>query len=397
MKKSRKLLCVLLALVMVVSLLPVMAFAADEDVAEVEDAATLTQSPEIEGVVGDVIKNLFNNLPNYVVIVKTPLGRPAKGAQVAIYDQNNNVIESKSATYGAAIFTKDSRFHVYSTSATWTDPTTGINYKSTIAANWSVGKLPDVDVITVWPAFKIGLNTTDHFAYMHGYPDGTFGPNRSIRRDEICEIIVNLMTDQTKANLAKKSGGKTFPDVPKGHWAYEQISLCAKAGLIVGDDHGNFNPAAPITRAEYCTIVAQLFNIESSRPISGSIFKDLNGHWASNYITQLYKLGILSGDENGNANPNKLLSRAEAVEITNNLIGRRPDANSFTDVASQMKTWPDVKAGTWYYAAVQEATNGHDYTWDINITTLSDIGSGLIKNIIVNAKHPITERWTAIK
>ena len=227
MKKSRKLLCVLLALVMVVSLLPVMAFAADEDVAEVEDAATLTQSPEIEGVVGDVIKNLFNNLPNYVVIVKTPLGRPAKGAQVAIYDQNNNVIESKSATYGAVIFTKDSRFHVYSTSATWTDPTTGINYKSTIAANWSAGKLPDVDVITVWPAFKIGLNTTDHFAYMHGYPDRTFGPNRSIRRDEICEIIVNLMTDQTKANLAKKAGGKTFPDVPKGHWAYEHRLICS--------------------------------------------------------------------------------------------------------------------------------------------------------------------------
>ena len=36
MKKSRKLLCVLLALVMVVSLLPVMAFAADEDVAAEE-------------------------------------------------------------------------------------------------------------------------------------------------------------------------------------------------------------------------------------------------------------------------------------------------------------------------------------------------------------------------
>mgnify|MGYP000830349202 CR=1 FL=1 len=35
MKKSRKLLCMLLALVMVVSLLPVMAFAADEDIAAV--------------------------------------------------------------------------------------------------------------------------------------------------------------------------------------------------------------------------------------------------------------------------------------------------------------------------------------------------------------------------
>ena len=66
MKKSRKLLCVLLALVMVVSLLPVMAFAADEDVAEVEDRCYRRRSlPETEGVVGDVIKNLFNNLPNY--------------------------------------------------------------------------------------------------------------------------------------------------------------------------------------------------------------------------------------------------------------------------------------------------------------------------------------------
>ena len=36
MKKSRKLLCMLLALVMVVSLLPVMAFAADEDIAAEE-------------------------------------------------------------------------------------------------------------------------------------------------------------------------------------------------------------------------------------------------------------------------------------------------------------------------------------------------------------------------
>lgn len=43
MKKSRKLLCVLLALVMVVSLLPVMAFAADEDVAAEETTAATVE------------------------------------------------------------------------------------------------------------------------------------------------------------------------------------------------------------------------------------------------------------------------------------------------------------------------------------------------------------------
>ena len=68
MKKSRKLLCVLLALVMVVSLLPVMAFAADEDVAAEETTAATVEetSPETEGVITDVIKNLFAKLPNYL-------------------------------------------------------------------------------------------------------------------------------------------------------------------------------------------------------------------------------------------------------------------------------------------------------------------------------------------
>ncbi len=85
MKKSRKLLCVLLALVMVVSLLPVMAFAADEDVAAEETTAATVEetSPETEGVVSDVI--LFAKLPNYLVAVKTSDGRVAAGAQVVIY------------------------------------------------------------------------------------------------------------------------------------------------------------------------------------------------------------------------------------------------------------------------------------------------------------------------
>ena len=92
MKKSRKLLCVLLALVMVVSLLPVMAFAADEDVAAEETTAATVEetSPETEGVVSDVIKNLFAKLPNYLVAVKTSDGRVAAGAQVVIYNQNKD-------------------------------------------------------------------------------------------------------------------------------------------------------------------------------------------------------------------------------------------------------------------------------------------------------------------
>ena len=96
MKKSRKLLCMLLALVMVVSLLPVMAFAADEDVAEVEDAAAEEVVPasveEISPETAGIITDVFAKLPNYLVVVKTPWGMLAKGAQVVLYNQNSNTI-----------------------------------------------------------------------------------------------------------------------------------------------------------------------------------------------------------------------------------------------------------------------------------------------------------------
>ena len=76
MKKSRKLLCVLLAAVMIFSMLSVMAFAADEDVAAEESVAASVEenSPETAGVISDALGNIFTNLPNYLVVVKTPWG-----------------------------------------------------------------------------------------------------------------------------------------------------------------------------------------------------------------------------------------------------------------------------------------------------------------------------------
>ena len=125
MKKSRKLLCMLLALVMVVSLLPVMAFAADEDVAAEETTAATVEetSPETEGVITDVIKNLFAKLPNYLVAVKTSDGRVAAGAQVVIYNQNKDQVATAVANYGVAIFAK--KDHLNTSSVHRREPCSG--------------------------------------------------------------------------------------------------------------------------------------------------------------------------------------------------------------------------------------------------------------------------------
>ena len=84
MKKSRKLLCVLLAAVMIFSMLSVMAFAADEDVAAEESVAASVEenSPETAGVISDALGNIFTNLPNYLGHPRTRCsGRPLQPEQ----------------------------------------------------------------------------------------------------------------------------------------------------------------------------------------------------------------------------------------------------------------------------------------------------------------------------
>ncbi len=390
MKKSRKLLCLLLALVMVVSLLPVMAFAADEDFAaeEVVPASVEEISPETAGIITDA----FAKLPNYLVVVKTPWGTLARGAQVVLYNQNSDkIVASEVATYGVAVFTKDQRMKAYTMSATWTQKETGMKFKS--VPKITIGKTLDMDVITVYPAYRIGLKNTDHDAYIAGYPDGLVGPNYTLTRAEAAQIIYKLMTDESKAQYAKKAG-KTFIDVSKDHWAYDAITMMTKASILVGMGDGRFAPDAVMTREQFATMIAQLFMIEVNQPIAGYIFKDLNGGFADKYISVLYALGIIDGKGNNMFGPKDSLTRAQAIAIINKMIGRLPASTSFGAVADQMKTWPDnMDTSAWYYAAVQEATNSHDYTLDINFNTFEDLKGDIFQNI----KHPVTERWTLIR
>jgi len=394
MKKSRKLLCVLLALVMVVSLLPVMAFAADEDVAAEETTAATVEepSPETEGV-----KDLFAKLPNYLVAVKTSDGRVAAGAQVVIYNQNKDQVTTAVANYGVAIFSKQDHLNTYSVSATWTDPNTNIKYQSLVGFNWSFSTKPDIDVITVYPTIDMILNTTDHNAYIVGYPDGTVRPDGRITRAEVATILYRLMKDQVKARFDSKPTVK-FSDVSSSDWYYDAVQMCAKAGIIAGYPGGSFKPNQAATRAEFFKMVAMLYSDALNTPITGKIFNDINGHWAEKYINLLQKLGIVKGYPNGSVKPNANLTRGEAASIMNRVLGRIVGDSSFSDpkVAAAMKPWPDCTSSHWAYAEIQEATNSHDYTWDINILTYSD-RNGIFKAIIKNLQNPVTERWTYIK
>lgn len=358
MKKSRKLLCILLALVMVVGLLPGMAFAADAEEADATDA-------EAAGTIGDIIDVVGGiTLPTYNVTVVTNKGLLAGGATVTMTDQVTG--ESQVFTtnaLGVAVLKPKSLTAIYTVSATWDGYITGIKYVSLPGLTWSASVKPDWDTIKVYPIPNIGLNYTDHTAYMFGYEDGTVRPNGNLTRAEAASMLYYIMDPKSRDNTPYTG----FSDVKPDSWYFTQVSALKNAGLIAGTSATTFSPDRTITRAELFTIIGRMFaDSYTTDGLIGSIFKDIGAGYFVNYIELLYKLGLVEGDGNGTVRPEDNITRAEAATLLNKLILRMPDSESAAS-CSNVKVWPDNQPGAWYYAAIQEATNSHDYTITVKI------------------------------
>ena len=67
------------------------------------------------------------------------------------------------------------------------------------------------------------------------------------------------------------------------------------------------------------------------------------------------------GYPDGNVKPGSNITRAEAMTLVNRVLNRLPEKSE--DLLDDMIKWPDnADASVWYYLAVQEATNSHDYS-----------------------------------
>ena len=89
-------------------------------------------------------------------------------------------------------------------------------------------------------------------------------------------------------------------------------------------------------------------------------YSDTADHWAAKEIRLAAKAGWVNG--NGNTfNPDAYITRAEVMTIVNRMLDRTPDKDH---MLPDMKKWTDNPEDAWYYEAVQEATNEHDYTRD---------------------------------
>lgn len=232
----------------------------------------------------------------------------------------------------------------------------------TIIAQFSVAStVPDGTVIenrargivsgyqdSLSPTVFVKVGQVQHNAFIQGYPDGTFRPEKPITRAEIAAILTRIMglNPQTAAN-------PNFADVQSTHWAFGYISAVVEAGVMQGYPDHTFRPDQSITRAELATVMVRargLFPLIVAPPT----FPDIAGHWAAGYIEAAQRAMFITGYPSGDFRPDQSITRAETVTLIDRSYGRGPLTGP-----NVSQSFPDVPPAHWAFSWIAEAAQSH--------------------------------------
>lgn len=122
-------------------------------------------------------------------------------------------------------------------------------------------------------------------------------------------LIELLATVDDNTNKVQESS--IFPDIG-GHWAAEFIETLVKKGWMSGFPDGTFAPNSPINRAQYAAVVAKAFQVQTKNQIPN--FSDIKrDFWAAPAIAAAASMGFINGFPDGTFRPNLNITKIQAI------------------------------------------------------------------------------------
>jgi hypothetical protein len=136
----------------------------------------------------------------------------------------------------------------------------------------------------------------------------------------------NAPSSAPTASEAPKPVVTGFEDVKPDYWAAPYINGLAQKGILQGLDSKNFNPDAPVTRAQFAAMLQQAFERQPSKPPIA--FSDIPAnHWATKSIDEAVQTGFMNGYPNGQFLPDRQIPRVEGVVALTTGLATPPDAS----------------------------------------------------------------------
>lgn len=129
--------------------------------------------------------------------------------------------------------------------------------------------------------------------------------------------------------ITPANAASTFPDVDTNAEYAATVEYVNEMEIMVGDENGNFNPNKAVTRAEMATIICRMLGETENLSTDGTVFSDVPvKHWANGYISQAASLNIISGYGDGTFGPEDIVTYEQAITMMVRALGYENEANS---------------------------------------------------------------------
>lgn len=187
-----------------------------------------------------------------------------------------------------------------------------------ITKNEVIDKSPFDDIDTVSWA-KEYIEILYHKGIVKGKGDNKFCPDDNVSREE----FVKMLMSACKLNVV--GNAPEFTDVVEDAWYYESVKRAYTARLINGISDNLFGVGQNILRRDIAVIINNLFNecgIKVEKSVSSNAFVDENkiADYALDATVNMRDAGIITGDDQGNFNPDGFATRAEVAVIISKII-----------------------------------------------------------------------------
>nr|WP_106783637.1 S-layer homology domain-containing protein [Lysinibacillus timonensis] len=123
---------------------------------------------------------------------------------------------------------------------------------------------------------------------VNGFPDGTYGPHKSITRGQVAVILSNALGLDTE-NVTNPE----FEDVSTDHPYYKYIAALENAGYVNGYEDDTFKPGESINRYHMALILKKAYNLTAT-DVDALPFTDVYEGYKES-IAALYENGVTAG------------------------------------------------------------------------------------------------------
>mgnify|MGYP000954046783 CR=1 FL=1 len=209
---------------------------------------------------------------------------------------------------------------------------------------------------------------------LKGYPDGSFKPDQPLTQAEALSLAMRVapqeeVVDEDDTDIATDDSElETIPE-----WVRGDANKAAKKGII---KLNRFHSAVQASRAQTAVMIAKALGLE---PVDTSNIPFKDGILLSpedvGYILALYEEGIISGDPNGNFNPNSAITRAEMASLLQRLLEKAELSITLPETATVEQGQSITLKAT---VKCPEGSSDYTVTWESSDTTLATVEDGVV-------------------